>query len=756
VNLLARASLSVRVAVVVAATVSAAVASYGVVSYREQRHMLADIATREAQAHAMDAAEACVDALLTRNYAALDELLLRLTNDPETTSILVARPDGTPLAEVRRDAEGVPRVMLSPQRRAPPPQVGVILERGEDEIVAWRPILAEGHVGWVRLATTLEDVHAAARAAKVNTLALVVLWSLAATVLLLLLLRAPVVSIEQLSELARGLGTRSGATASASSTAPEIVRLVEALNSASRELRESEARLVAERRLLQVTLGSIADGVVATDAAGDVVLANAAAEALAGCAPGAAVGRRFADLFPRPAGEDPRGPDPVEHVLAAGQPIHLGDRPAAPGPDGVPRTVAVGGAPLAGEGTTGAVLVLRDVTAQHVAEREHRDLQHAFEQAQKLESVGRLAGGVAHDFNNVLTVILGNLELALLTVSEDGPLAEPLREAREAAKGAASVTRQLLAFSRKSVIEPQAIDLAQALERLGKMLRRLIGEDVSLRVEPGDGARAWVDPGQLEQILINLVVNARDAMPRGGDLVIRTATERVRAGDPRLLPGTSPGEFAVLTVTDTGCGMTEEVRQHVFEPFFTTKEKGKGTGLGLATVYGAVRQNRGFIEVESEVGRGSTFRIYLPRSDARGPAANDPGVQPLRGGHETILLVEDEPAVRRLAARALEEAGYRVIACAGGEEALAAARRERSPIHLVVSDVVMPGMDGPTVVRELAAVLPSARVLYVSGYLGDANEVLEQLARKGVTVLPKPFTPATLSSAVRSALDAAA
>jgi PAS domain S-box-containing protein len=755
VNLLARASLSVRVAVVVAATVSAAVASYGVVAYREQRRMLADIAIREARAHAIDAAEACADALITRNYAALDELLLRLASDPETVSILVTRPDGTPLAEVRRDGQGDPAVLLSPERRVPPAQVGVTLERGEDEMVAWRPILAGGHVGWVRLATSLEDLHAAARSARINTLALVAIWSCAATVLLLLLLRAPVVSIERLSDLARGLGTRAGDTASASSTAPEIVRLVEALNTASRELRESEARLVAERRLLEVTLGSITDGVVATDAQGRVVLANAAAESLAGCAPGTANGRRFADLFPRPAGADPLGPDPVEQVLAAAHPIHLGERPAAGGAGGVPRTVSVGGAPLAGE-AAGAVLVLRDVTAQHEAERQHRDLQHAFEQAQKLESVGRLAGGVAHDFNNVLTVVLGNLELALLTVGEHGPLAEPLCEAREAAKGAASVTRQLLAFSRKSVIEPQAIDLAQALERLGKMLRRLIGEDVALRVETGDGARAWVDPGQLEQVLINLVVNARDAMPRGGDLVIRTGSERVPAGDPRLLPGTEPGEYAVLTVTDTGSGMTEEVRQHVFEPFFTTKEKGKGTGLGLATVYGAVRQNRGLIEVESEVGRGTTFRIYLPRSEARGPQAQAAGVEPLRGGHETILLVEDEPAVRRLAARALEEAGYRVLACAGGEEALAAAREERGPIHLVVSDVVMPGMDGPTVVRELTAVRPTARVLYVSGYLGNANEVLDQLARRGVTVLPKPFTPATLSSAVRTALDAAA
>jgi CheY-like chemotaxis protein len=218
------------------------------------------------------------------------------------------------------------------------------------------------------------------------------------------------------------------------------------------------------------------------------------------------------------------------------------------------------------------------------------------------------------------------------------------------------------------------------------------------------------------------------------------------------------GEYAVLSVTDTGTGMTEEVKQHVFEPFFTTKEKGKGTGLGLATVYGAIRQNRGFIEIDSAPGQGSTFRVFLPsaRADAANERREGRSVEPLRTGTETILLVEDEPAVRRLAARALEEAGYRVLACADGAEAVAVARGEKGRIHLVVSDVVMPGMDGPAVVQEIARVRPDARVLFVSGYLGNANDVLEQLARKGAPVLAKPFTPAALSNAVRSALDAAA
>jgi two-component system cell cycle sensor histidine kinase/response regulator CckA len=418
--------------------------------------------------------------------------------------------------------------------------------------------------------------------------------------------------------------------------------------------------------------------------------------------------------------------------------------------------VALGGAPIVG-GMSGAVLVLRDVTAQHEAEQEQRSLRQAFEQAQKLESVGRLAGSVAHDFNNVLTVILGNVEMALLGLSPHHPLVTPLQEMRQAAESAAALTRQLLAFSRKSVIEPQTLDLDERLEKLSGMVARLIGEDVVVQLEPGRVGRVRVDPGQLEQILINLAVNARDAMPGGGELVIRTTTERVEAGDARLAPGGEPGDYAVVEVADSGCGMTDEVKQHIFEPFFTTKERGKGTGLGLATVYGAVVQNHGFVQVDSEPGRGTIFRVHLPRVPDGEPAARPhlATPPPVPGGSETILIVEDEASVRRLATRTLQRAGYRVIACASGGDAIVAAKREPGPIHLLLSDVVMPGMDGPTLVRELAAIRAVGRVLFVSGYSGESSQALERLAQDGANVLSKPFTPATLSRAVRSALDAA-
>jgi PAS domain S-box-containing protein len=748
----------VRIGLAVAATISAALASFGVVTLQRQERTLVEIATREAASHAENVSDATVHHLIVGDYAAIDQLLLRLGNDPEVVTIAVTLPDGSGVSEVLRGAADAVMITAVPERLAAPPQPIATVVALPDQVVAWHPIVATGHLGWVRLVARLDEVRAAERAVKASTLAFAAIWSVAATAILVLLLRGPLVSIARVSEFARELGKKKGATVRPPSTAPEIVRLADALNAASRELEASEARLLAERQLLLATLRSIADGVLATDAEGTVVLANAAAEALAGREPGQAAGKRFAELFPPGPDDGEVGPDAVARVLSAGRPIHLGEQQAPPGRDGRPRTIAVGGAPIVGAEGGGAVLVLRDVTAQHEAERQHRDLQRALEQAQKLESVGRLAGGVAHDFNNVLTVILGNVELALLSVAAESPIVEPLQEMRDAAKGAAAVTRQLLAFSRKSVIEPQSIDLAEALERLGKMVRRLIGEDVALHVATRRTARAWVDPGQLEQVLINLVVNARDAMPNGGEILIRTGSERLPAGDARLLPGMTAGDYAVLSVTDTGTGMSEEVKQHVFEPFFTTKEKGKGTGLGLATVYGAVRQNRGSIEIDTALGRGSTFRIYLPcaRPGAANEAREGSTVEPLRSGSETILLVEDEPAVRRLATRALEEAGYHVIPCADGAEALALARRERAPIDLVVSDVVMPGMDGPSVVRELAAICPGARVLFVSGYLGSSNDIVEQLARRGSPVLAKPFTPAALSVAVRAALDAAA
>jgi GAF domain-containing protein/ActR/RegA family two-component response regulator len=374
-------------------------------------------------------------------------------------------------------------------------------------------------------------------------------------------------------------------------------------------------------------------------------------------------------------------------------------------------------------------------------------------QAQKMEAIGRLAGGMAHDFNNLLTVVHGRSEILLRRLGADPKSRSDVEAIQHTAVRAAALTRQLLAFSRKQVLQPMVLSLNSAVTDAAAMFRRLIGEDINLVVIPGAGLdRVKADPTQLEQILINLAVNARDAMPRGGRLVIETADVELGEAFVGKHPGSRPGPHVVLSVTDSGVGISPEVQAHIFEPFFTTKEKGKGTGLGLATVYGIVKQHEGYIGVQSAPGRGATFSIYLPRvEEVQDPPATQRAAAGAPGGSETILLVEDEDEVRELAREILEMNGYTVLDAASGAEALRVCRQRQDPIHLLLTDVVMPGMSGPELARQAEALRPEAKVVYVSGYTDDAlgrHGVLEP----GIILLAKPFTPDSLLGAVRGAL----
>jgi PAS domain S-box-containing protein len=378
---------------------------------------------------------------------------------------------------------------------------------------------------------------------------------------------------------------------------------------------------------------------------------------------------------------------------------------------------------------------------------ERRRLEEQLRVAHKLEAIGRLAGGVAHDFNNLLTVIAGNTEMLGELAPADRAL---VAEVRDACERAASLTRQLLAFSRSQVLEPKVIDLAGAVRRIESMLRRLIGEDIELVCDLAeDTGRVRVDPGQLEQVIVNLAINARDAMPDGGRLALSTAAVTVAPGDPRR----RPGRYARLTVADSGTGMTPEVRARVFEPFFTTKPPGRGTGLGLATVFGIVEQSAGHIELESEPGRGTRFDIDLPSVAEEAARPESAATAPLPStGSETILLVEDEPSVRRLARLALEGRGYKVLGAEDGLTALSLAERHRGPIDLLITDLVMPGMSG----RELADLLhghrPGLRVIFMSGYVEHA-ELRTALVRGGGAFLQKPFSMVDLAAKVREVLE---
>jgi PAS domain S-box-containing protein len=384
---------------------------------------------------------------------------------------------------------------------------------------------------------------------------------------------------------------------------------------------------------------------------------------------------------------------------------------------------------------------------------ERRALEERFLQAQKMESVGQLAGGVAHDFNNLLTVITGTVDLALAGLREGDPLAADLREIQQAARRGAALTQHLLAFSRRQVFQPQILNLNDLLADLEPMLRRLLGEEIALlTIGAPDLGNVRADPAQMSQVVLNLVVNARDAMPKGGSLTLETTNVALDEAYARRHPGVTPGPFVMLAVTDTGVGMDQATREHAFEPFFTTKPAGQGTGLGLATVYGIVKQSGGSIWVYSEPGVGTTFKIYLPRVGGVASKPSPAKLDPPARGTETILLVEDEASLRDVARRMLEAAGYTVLTCGSPGEALLVAERFEGPIHLLITDVVMPAMRGPELAARVTRLHPETRVLYVSGYTANAI-VQEGELKEGVQFLSKPFDSATLARRVRQVLD---
>jgi PAS domain S-box-containing protein len=400
------------------------------------------------------------------------------------------------------------------------------------------------------------------------------------------------------------------------------------------------------------------------------------------------------------------------------------------------------------------IISIMDITDRRKAEEDKQLLTDQLQQAMKMEAVGRLAGGVAHDFNNLLTGIIGNISLILMHMNPDDPLVGTLTEVNRAAESAAALTRQLLAFSRKQIIEPRVINLNDTLSVMRKMLVRLIGEDIEFITIPGEGLGAVkIDPGQFEQILVNLTLNARDALPGGGKVVIETANVELDKDYCDLHGCSNPGPYVMLSVCDNGHGMSAEVKEHLFEPFFTTKEIGRGTGLGLATIYGIVKQADGIIEIDSDEGRGTTFRIYLPRVTeqvAKREIKNSAAA--VEGGDETVLLVEDEDIVRELAAIILKRLGYRVLVTRNGADACELAKSHKEGIDLLFTDIVMPGIDGRELAERLAVTCPEMKVLYTSGYTEDTI-VHRGILEEGLNFISKPYHPQELASKLREVLD---
>jgi PAS domain S-box-containing protein len=488
-------------------------------------------------------------------------------------------------------------------------------------------------------------------------------------------------------------------------------------------------------------LDTVEQAVIATDLEGRITYWNRFAEHLYGWTRDEVLGRPLVEVTI----SDEAHPSRIVETIASG--VSWSGQFSIRRKDGTSFLAQVTDTPISGPAgeLVGMVGVSFDVT-------ERRELEEQLRQSQKMDAVGQLAGGVAHDFNNLLTVISGTVEL-LRSDLEDATLLEDLDQIGDAAERAAGLTRQLLAFSRRQILKPQAVNLTALVGGMLPMLKRLIGEDIELRFEASAAApHAEADPGQLEQVLLNLVVNARDAIAgANGRIVMQTRETEAARGDERLEVALPPGRYAVMVVSDSGAGMTEEVRQRVFEPFFTTKEPGTGTGLGLSTVYGIVKQSVGFIFVDSAPCAGTEIRVYLPLLEtAASPAKASP--QPLPSGTETVLLIEDEEAVRSLTRRVLTRNGYTVVGARDGAEALALARREGAAFDLAISDVVMPGMSGPPVAEELRAPVGGVPVLYMSGYTDD------EILRRGIHTsdthfLQKPFTTSSLLTQVRSVLD---
>ncbi|MBA3259985.1 MAG: PAS domain S-box protein, partial [Gemmatimonadales bacterium] len=517
------------------------------------------------------------------------------------------------------------------------------------------------------------------------------------------------------------------------------------------ERKAGEEAVRAARNQLAALVQASPLPIVGIRATGEVVSWNPAAETVFGWTAEQTIGRRLLNI-PSDKQEEFDG---LRARVASGNPF-TGFETRRLRRDGTLLDVSISTAPLQdAEGkTNGLVAIYTDITGRRRAEEELRQSQEELRQAQKMEAVGRLAGGIAHDFNNLLTAILSYSEMLLGELPAGAPMREDLEQIRQAGTRAAELTNQLLAFSRRQLLQLRSVSLNEVVTAVDRILRRLIGEDIELRTElAGDLRLTRADPGQMEQVLLNLAVNSRDAMPAGGRLTISTANAEVGEVPSARWGRLEPGAYVTLTVRDTGSGMSHEVQERIFEPFFTTKEQGKGTGLGLATVYGIVRQVGGHVFVTSAEGAGSVFTIYLPAGQDGGePLARAVPTPPVRGASETILLVEDEQLVRNLTREILVRNGYEVLQAADGLEALRAAAAYDGAIHLMLTDVVMPRMSGRELVERILPLRPDMRVLYVSGYSDEAIARQGQLTQ-GVELLPKPFTPGVLTAKIREILD---
>ncbi len=753
---------------VVASVMSALV----VIVEQRQREAIIREVQRRGEALARDLAAVSTGPLVLYNYTQLEQNVVRVAAETDVAYAMILDRDGRVAAHDHRPEMTGTVVGSGALDRILSSDATVVQEidgpNGEALYDFTVPIQVDAQpwgTARVGLSRRRMDVEIAATRRQLVLLAILVLGG--AGLASALVARRIARPVRQLAAGAAGISRGELVQRVEPTTWDEIGQLATAFNEMARQLHEQRSALLEGRTALEAAhaelrrrfgelsdlksytdhiLDSLANGIVTLDLDGRVVTLNGAAETLLGCPAAAAVrGRPVTEVLGH-------APELVALLQAAIQ-WRMGRTATVtlPGRQGSVVPVEATTATLKGgeEQDLGVMLIVRDLTAVRALEAQLR-------QAQKMEAVGRLAGGVAHDFNNLLTVITGRSQLLLLKLPPESPLRRDVELVEETAHRASALTRQLLAFSRKQMVQPRVIDLNEVVRGMETMLSRLIGEDVVLatRLDAAAGC-VRADPAQLEQMIVNLAVNARDAMPLGGRLGLETSYVRVDEDSARRHVGLRPGPHVRLVVRDTGIGMDGLIKAHLFEPFFTTKGPGKGTGLGLATVYGIVTQSGGAIRVDSEPGQGAVFTIDLPRVDAPADLRGDPGIpEAAPHGSETVLLVEDEPEVRGLARDILHQQGYTVLEAADGDDALRIGREHGGPIHLLVTDVVMPQMGGRELADHLKAGRRETKVLYVSGYTDDA--ILHKgVSETGTAFLPKPFTAAELAHKVREVLDAA-
>jgi two-component system, cell cycle sensor histidine kinase and response regulator CckA len=589
--------------------------------------------------------------------------------------------------------------------------------------------------------------------------------------------------VEDVTELVRLRSEKSGQRRITAELKSRLDRLETEVLLRGRELERASAELEKESRersraqeLLDRLFETVADhAIVLLDRDGTIASWNEGAKRINGYRAEEVLGRHFSILYPkedveagkceralRAAVESAGKCERARRAAVESGPFHEEGWRVRKGGARYVATVAITALKDKDGDIRGFAKITRDVTERNTSEAalskasaRLEDCEARLRQSQKMEAVGTLAGGIAHDFNNLLTAINGFSEMVLLRLSKHDPIRREVEEIKRAGYRAASLTRQLLAFSRKQVMQPKVLDVNAVVADIARMLRRIIGDNVELVTRTADSlGMVKVDPGQLEQVIVNLVVNARDAMPSGGKLTLETMSTKLDPTFTARYPDVPSGAYVVIAISDTGTGMSPEALSHLFEPFFTTKGHGKGTGLGLSTVYGIVKQSGGHVSVHSEQGKGTTFKIYLPQvAEAPEPHESSTRIRLAPGGSETILLVEDEEVVRALARSVLEMNGYKVIEAANGEEALQLFEHPKLEIDLLLTDVVLPGMNGRELYERVLAERPKLRVLYSSGYTADAI-VHDGVLDPGIAFIQKPYSPASLAREVRAVLDA--